>query len=233
MNFRVDKKQKVEHVAIILDESGSMESIKIPTLTGVNEQIQTLRKNSDGIQTFVTLTKFSDTVEIEYFDRELDKVENLTKGDYVPGGLTAMLDAVGLTINRMKNDIDEGTDDVSYLLVIVSDGMENKSKEYTWQQVKELIKTCELDNKWTITYMGANQDLWEVSNDLGINANNITMFSTAGAQSVAKGFTTSTQGLMNYRAARLSNTAERLEKTTFYSSVGASINDSTDTTEDK
>lgn len=232
MNLRIDEKQKVEHVAIILDQSGSMESIKVPTLTGVNEQIQTLRKNSDGIQTFVTLTKFSDTVDITYFDRNINDVQELTKDDYIPGGITAMLDAVGLTINRMKNDINEGIDDVSYLLVIVSDGMENASKEYTWQQVKDLIKQCELDNKWTITYMGANQDLWEVSNDLGINSNNITLFRTNSEDAAAKGFITSTQGLMNYRMARMSNTAEGLEKAAFYSSVGASINDSTDTTED-
>jgi len=231
MNLRIDKKQKVEHVAIILDQSGSMESIKIPTLTGINEQIQTLRKNSNGIETFVTLTKFNNEVEIEYFDRQLDDIKEFSTDDYIPSGMTAMLDAVGLTINRMKNDIDEGTDDVSYLLVIVSDGMENASKEYTWQQVKDLIKQCELDNKWTITYMGANQDLWDVSNDLGINSNNITLFYTNSINNVTNGFNISTQGLMNYRMARMNNTAEGLEKTAFYSNVGASINDLIDTTE--
>lgn len=226
MNMRIEEKRKVEHVAIILDKSGSMESIKNPTLTGINEQIQTLRKNSNGIETFVTLTNFNDGVEFKYFDKPINEVQELTKEDYIPNGLTAMLDAVGLTINRLKNDIDENNDDVSYLLIIVSDGMENASKEYTFDQVKKLIDECNNDNKWTVTYMGANQDLFDLSNNLGISTSNITMFSTANENDVRMAFSTSSKGLQEYRSKRSTSSAITLEKCNFYSSVGASIDDS-------
>lgn len=223
MNMRTEEKRKVEHVAIILDKSGSMEGIKVPTLTGVNEQIQTLRKTADEVDTYVTLVLFDDAVYVEYFAKPLVDVAELTTEDYVPGGMTAMLDGVGLAVNRLKNDVDEGDDDVSYLLVIVSDGMENASREYTWDGIADLVKQCKEDNKWTVTYMGANQDLSEVQTRMNLDAGNVMAYAATakGTRSAYQGMST---GMENYRLARVSNTSASLNKTVFYANAGTAIN---------
>lgn len=229
MNLRTEEKEKKEYVAIILDESGSMMTNRNETLNGVNEQIQELRKTASKINTYVSLVKFNSIVEEVFFNKPIEEVDDIKSTDYIPSGMTAMLDAIGWTVSKLRNEVNENEDDVSYLLVIVSDGQENSSREYGWQSTKKMIEECDADNKWTITYMGANQDLWQISNELGINSNNITLFSTNSAANVQLGMDTVTRGISNYRMARVENTAASLEKQAFYSSIGSSITDSDDT----
>ncbi len=224
MNMRTEAKEKKEYVLFVLDESGSMESIKKQTIDGVNEQIQELKKTS-SIKTFVSMVKFSGDVQTLYWNKPLEDVEQLSIANYIPNGMTAMLDAVGQSVSRLRNDTPTKTDDVTFLVIIVSDGAENSSKEYTWETVQQLITNCKEDKAWTITYMGANQDLSQIRTSLGIDAGNIMSYTTTetGTQYA---FTTMSNGLANYRILRQSNTADQLAvsgtMTTFYSSVGAS-----------
>jgi uncharacterized protein YegL len=200
--MRTEDKEKIEYVLFVLDESGSMESIKKETITGLNEQIQELRKTSN-IKTYVSLVKFSGSVDTLYWNRPLEEVLELTNETYTPNGATAMLDAVGISVNRLRNETTVKDNDVSYLVVIVSDGAENASREYTWDMVRELITKCKDDKAWTVTYLGANQDLTQVRQSLNIDIGNTLSYITTGT-GTQYAFTTTGSGLANYRNLRSS-----------------------------
>jgi len=229
MNMRTEAKEKIEYVLFVLDESGSMESCKKETINGFNEQLQELKKTS-SIKTFVSLVKFNSAVNTLYWNKSLAEVEELTAKTYVPNGMTAMLDAVGQSVSKLKNDTPTATDDVTFLVIILSDGAENQSREYNWDSVREIITKCKEDKCWTITYMGANQDLSQVRQDLNIDLGNTSIY-TATADGTQYAFTTMSTGLANYRSLRMANTVGELAAsgvmTAFYSSAG--VTDSTTT----
>lgn len=216
MNMRVQEKRKVEHIAIIVDESGSMESIKTPTLTGINEQIQTLRKTGEVIDTYVTITKFSNRVEILHFAKPLDQVKDLTKKDYTPNGTTALLDAVGLTVTRLKNDVVlQENEDVSFLVIIASDGMENASKEYSYEDIAKLISTCNETKRWKFVYMGTEMDLSVAREKLHVSTGDSISYdrSIIGTQSA---WSSTSNSLSLYRMSRIYSPGETLAASGFY-----------------
>lgn len=208
MNMRTENKEKTEYVLFILDESGSMESCKPETISGFNEQIQELKKTK-AIKTYVSLVKFSGSVQTLYWNKPLEEVEELTKETYLPSGSTSMLDAVGQSISKLKNEVSAKNDDVTFLVIIVSDGAENTSREYTWDSVRQIITKCKEDKCWTITYMGSNQDLSEVRAGLNLDAGN-TMTYTSTGTGTQFAFTNMTRSLANYRSLRADNTAAGL-----------------------
>lgn len=229
MNMRTESKEKKEYVLFVLDESGSMGSCKKQTINGFNEQLQELNKTKD-IKTFVSLVKFNSGVTTVYWNKPLEEVEYLTVDNYNPCGSTAMLDAVGQSVNRLRSDTPTEIDDVTFLVIIVSDGEENVSKEYTWETVKQLITKCKEDKAWTITYMGSNQDLSQIQRGMNIDMGNTMVYTSTGV-GTQMAFNNMTTGLANYRSLRMSSTADQLANSgvtiAFYSSVDAT--DSTTT----
>ena len=225
MNMRTENKEKKEYVLFILDESGSMSSCKKATIDGFNEQIQELKKTKD-IKTFVSLVKFNSSVNTLFWNKPLEEVEELTNNTFEPNGMTSMLDAIGISINKLQNDTPNRTiDDISFLVFIISDGAENNSREFTWDSIGKIMKTCEEDKAWTITYMGANQDLSIVQTALYIPTGNIMMYNNTST-GTGSAFTTMSNGTANYRSARSTMTVAELQVSgvvnTFYSSVGGS-----------
>ena len=165
------------HDVIILDKSGSMCSIRDETVSMFNEQVDSILTKSKDIDTNVSLVTFSDTVDEPIFWEEpVDKISKLTKEDYVPNGLTAMLDAVGFVINKLKELDDADNEDVAFLVSIVSDGQENNSKEHSYESISNLIKNCESTKRWTFTYLGANQNLRDISAKMNISIHNMMNF---------------------------------------------------------
>lgn len=218
MNLRTDDKKKIEHVAFVIDESGSMMSTRKETLDGINEQIQEPRKTEE-IDTYVSIVKFSSTVEYVLWNVPLAEVQDLTQEDYLPSGMTAMLDAVGETIGRLRLIEVDKDDDVSYLLIIVSDGCENSSREYSWSQVKDLVTACNEDKKWTITYMGANQDLSQVRENMNLKADNMTMYCATGG-GTSDAFRKMSGKMASYRSIRSTTDARYASSVGFYNSTG-------------
>lgn len=216
MNMRQEDKEKKEYVLFILDESGSMETIKRQTIDGINEQIQELKK-TEAIDTYVSFIKFSSTPETLYWNKPLNEVELLSDENYIPNGMTAMLDAVGQGVSKLRNEISLKNDDITFLVIIVSDGAENSSKEYTWPMVQQIISECKEDKAWTITYMGANQDLSIINSSLGIDIGNILNY-TADNTGTQTGFNIMSSSVGNYRMTRSSSSAKDAVRSTFYSS---------------
>lgn len=163
-------KKKEVLINFVLDETGSMMSCKDTTISGFNEYIESMKKKKDKIS--MTLTRFnSEKIEIDYSDKPIDKVPNLTKENYNPNHLTPLYDAIGKTINETK-DVKKNV-----LFVVLTDGEENSSKEYTRNSIFELIKKMEKKG-WTFVYLGANQDAWANSGTIGFNQGNVINFNT-------------------------------------------------------
>ena len=177
MNLRkpqVQEKKKMQLV-IIIDASTSMAHLRNETITGINEQIDQLR-NTTNIDVDITLACFSGygannqlSHKYIFFNEPIADVPKITEDHYSPIGMTAMRDAVSLTIARVKSD----TVADSYLVVIITDGEENNSRECSWEGLKSIIEECEADPKWTISYLGTNQDLFKLQQQTGIPIGNI------------------------------------------------------------
>ena len=152
---------------IILDESGSMQSIKKEAVDSVNETVQTIRaaerKNADQ-EHFVSLLTFNDNVKTVYDCVPAVEVKELTSEDYCPDCCTALYDAMGLSLNVLRPKVTEYD---RILVTVVTDGYENASKEYDGKAIKALID--ELKGKgWVFAYIGANQDVEQVAATISI-----------------------------------------------------------------
>ncbi|MDY0344100.1 MAG: VWA domain-containing protein [Lentimicrobium sp.] len=146
---------------IILDESGSMESIKKATISGFNELVQTIKgieKKYPDQQHFISFITFNGLGIKTHLDKE--KASNLSQMDrknYRPDSNTPLYDAIGLSVLKLRIDL-AGQENTNVLVTILTDGEENASKEFTGQQVKAIIDEQKAQG-WTFTYIGANHNV--------------------------------------------------------------------------
>ena len=152
---------------IIIDESGSMQSIKKEAIDSVNETIQTIRsaqKKHENQEHYVSLVIFNDEVKTVYECVPVDEVKDLTAETYQPTCCTALYDAMGISLNALRKKVAE---DDKVLVTVVTDGYENASKEYSGKAIKALVD--ELKTKgWVFAYIGANQDVEAVAATISI-----------------------------------------------------------------
>jgi hypothetical protein len=126
-----------------------------------------LKKQKDN--TLVTTVLFDDKYETLYYRENIKKVKKLTQKEYYVRGCTALYDAIGLTINRLKKDVKNE----KVLFVITTDGLENASKEYHRDDIKKMI---EKQSKWEFIYLGANIDSYSEGAKIGIKDSNISNY---------------------------------------------------------
>ena len=157
------------HNLIILDESGSMQSIYQPTLTGVNETLQTIReaqKEHENQTHFVSLIAFDSGHYNQIYNHiAAEKAIDITEEQYRPGGCTPLYDAMGHAINDLRPNIVKG--DV-VLVTVITDGYENASREYSGQAIKSLVEAMKKEG-WVFTYIGPNHDVEAVAASMSIN----------------------------------------------------------------
>jgi uncharacterized protein YegL len=152
-------KEKYHEIICIIDRSGSMEAIKSDAIGGFNSFIEGQRK-FDG-EAALTLVLFNDDYKIVYDRRDLQTVPFLNNTTYVPGGTTAMLDAIGRTIDSVGerlSDTPEEDRPEKVIVSILTDGLENASKEYTYEQIGSRIKRQKEKYNWEFIFLAANQD---------------------------------------------------------------------------
>ena len=160
-------KKKVEMV-FILDRSGSMGGLEKDTINGFNKMVKKQKKH-DG-DAFVTTVLFDDEYECLHDRIELKKMKPLTKNEYFVRGSTALLDAVGKTIQRVKKDYKTGTGDKSHVIfIIITDGQENASREYTADQIRKMIGKQKKKHGWEFIFLGANIDSVATAATMGIS----------------------------------------------------------------
>lgn len=159
----------ITELVFVLDRSGSMSGLESDTVGGFNSLIRD-QKNSEG-KAFVTTVLF-DTEFIYVHDRvDISTVKPLTEKDYVPRGCTALLDAVGMTIQHIAGihkyarpeDVPSKT-----IFVITTDGMENASREFRYDTVKKLIEKEQKKYGWEFIFLGANIDAAATAGSMGI-----------------------------------------------------------------
>ena len=195
----------VTHVMIILDRSGSMEACRDETISGFNEQVQKItgKAKSDGVadSTFVTLALFNSEVEYVRFADPVSTLGKLTSEYYVPDGTTAMIDAIGMTLSRFDREVKD-TEDTNYLVIVISDGEENDSQEFTYEHAAEMIQKRRKTGRWTFTYMGANQDLSDLSRRMSIPKSNMAAYTSSrrGTQVSFNRLSESVVGFMDKRS---------------------------------
>ena len=155
---------------MILDASGSMESIYNEALSGVNETIQTIRmgkKEHPEFEQTLTLASFNsgnNYLNVKYSATPIDEVKEITREDYVACGCTALYDAMGEVISELKRKI---TPEDRVLVTVITDGYENASQHWSGPQIKSLVEELRHEG-WTFTYIGANQDVEAVAGSMGI-----------------------------------------------------------------
>lgn len=156
---------------IILDRSGSMESIRTAAIDGFNETLAGIKKAQERYaktqKHFVSLLTFCDCEMRYIFDKvPAGRARKLTKDDYQPCCCTPLYDAMGFTLTSMRSHV-AAIEDHVVVVTIITDGLENASKEYSGPAVKQLVEELKKEG-WTFTYMGANQNSVEVAFTLSI-----------------------------------------------------------------
>ncbi len=167
--------KKLTEIVFILDRSGSMGGLESDTIGGYNSMLAK-QKSEDG-DAIVTTVLFDDRIEVLHDRVPLKKVKPITDKEYFVRGSTALLDAIGSTINRIKNvqketeDEDENTVPGKTLFIITTDGMENASREFNYDKVKKLVEQQKKKDSWEFIFLGANIDAVEVAGRFGVAAN--------------------------------------------------------------
>lgn len=157
---------------VILDKSGSMECIRKAAVDGFNETLAGIKKAqkqyADTQEHFVSLVTFCSCKTDKVFDRlPVADAHPLTLNDYEPCCCTPLYDAMGFTLTDLRRYVKD-MEDAMVVVTIITDGLENASREYNGKSIKALVEQLRTEG-WTFTYMGANQDSVEVAMSMSIN----------------------------------------------------------------
>ena len=164
-------KKNLTELVFIIDKSGSMSGLEGDTIGGFNSMLKKQR-GEDG-EAYLSTVLF-DTKEQVLYDRvPIDKVPEMTAKDYVPGGCTALLDAMGGAIKHIhtihkyarEEDRPEKT-----MFIIITDGCENSSRRYNLKKVRDMIEKRKAKDNWEFLFLGANIDAVKEAASFGINA---------------------------------------------------------------
>lgn len=164
-------RENLTELVFILDRSGSMSGLESDTIGGFNSMIKK-QKKEDG-EALVSTVLFDDASEVIHNRVPIANVKKLTDKQYCVGGCTALLDAVGCAIHHIGNVQKYAREEdrpAKTLFVITTDGLENSSTEYTFKQIKKMIKRQQEKYNWEFLFLGANIDAIEVAGNMGISA---------------------------------------------------------------
>lgn len=158
-------------LVFILDRSGSMSGLEADTIGGFNSMIEKQKKQ--GGECIVSTVLFDNESEVLYDRVKLDDIPKMTENDYTVRGCTALIDAIGGAIHHIGNvhkyarreDVPANT-----MFVITTDGMENASRRYTAEKVKQMISRQKKKYGWEFLFLGANIDAVETAARYGIGA---------------------------------------------------------------
>lgn len=159
------------HNLIILDESGSMESIKKSIISGFNETVQNIKgieQQFPDQQHSISFISFNGLGnKILHFNDPVSKLQTIDDSRYKPDSMTPLYDAVGFSILKLKNLL-ENQKDYNVLVTIMTDGEENASREYSGQTIRSMIEELKKKN-WTFTYIGSDHDVEKFALSISVN----------------------------------------------------------------
>jgi len=163
------KRNRTE-IVFILDKSGSMAGLEEDTIGGFNAMLKKQQKAAG--EAFVTTVLFDHRYELLHDRIDVKEVSPLTEKEYEVGGTTALLDAIGFSIQKMilvQKRADDNERATKVLFVITTDGMENASKEYTTDKIKQMVQYQKQEYGWDFLFLGANIDAISTAATYGIH----------------------------------------------------------------
>lgn len=210
---KVGGKTLTTRVLVIQDRSGSMVDSISETISGYNEYVDNLAKD-DSDEAFLTLVQFDDRYEVKEENTPVKKVKALDETTFVPRGMTALLDAVGKGVSEFKRTL--GDKDRA-LVVIMTDGGENASREWNKQRVAKLIRDCEDTDRFTFLFLGAGQDSWGGYQQLGLRRNQAVAFGNTPFEKEAaySALTSTTRGFRSSGAMVMDHSGEAVADAMF------------------
>ena len=194
-------KNNLSELVFILDKSGSMAGLESDTIGGFNSMLKK-QKAVDG-ECRITTVLFDNTYELLHDRIDIRAVSGVTDKEYQVGGSTALLDAIGRTIHKIstvqKNTADEYRAD-KVMFVIITDGEENASREYSAEMVKTQIERQKEKYSWEFVFLGANIDAVQTAGRFGI-APAMAMNYVPDAEGTALNFEVMSHAVMSFREA--------------------------------
>lgn len=190
------KKNDLTELVFILDRSGSMAGLEADTIGGFNAMLDKQRALEGRCR--ITTVLFDNDYELLHDGVDLAEVSPLTEEQYFVRGTTALVDAIGRTIGKITARRDEAG---SVLFVIMTDGMENASREFTADRVRQLIEFRQADYGWEFLFLGANIDAVQTADQYGIRGSRAQNWHH-DAKGVQGNFWSLNEAITNLRATR-------------------------------
>lgn len=216
-------------IAFILDRSGSMASMHHAAITGFNEFLLGQQNTTDAhgtpLPALFSLILFDDRYDVLYDSLPIAQVPPLTPVTYQPCGSTALLDAIGITIDRLgarlaaMPEIDRPG---HVLIAILTDGAENASTQFSWAEIQQRIRHQTDVYQWEFLFLGANQDAIATASRMGIHSQNAATFE-ANVQDLESAYTASSKKASAMRKSKANIELDQEEKSIFQESLGQAL----------
>ena len=163
-------KENYLKIIFVIDESGSMQGTESDVIGGFNNFIEQQKLHHQGKITF-SLYKFNSYWSRILNDLPIEEIRPLTNGDYTPGGLTALYDTIGNAITDIENQTSYTKREYKasmVMMVVITDGQENASREYDSRKIKQMIQELEQSENWQFIYLGADLNNFADAEILGL-----------------------------------------------------------------
>ena len=191
---------KYTQIIVVLDRSGSMHHIKADTIGGFNQFLNEQKKQKGKAE--MSLVLFDDQYEVVFERLDIQTIVELNDETFVPRGTTALLDAIGKTISSTYSTIKSAKKKdrpEQVIFVVITDGMENASKEYTREAIFNMITEMKEKDKWEFMFLGANQDAIEVGGQYGFAADSSLTYA-ANSKGVSTSYMAMSDKISTYRS---------------------------------
>lgn len=189
-------------LVMVLDRSGSMQGLETDVIGGFNAFIDEQKKLKD--KAVLTTVLFDNEYQILHDNVNLHAVQPITKKEYFVRGTTALLDALGKTINRVDHQVKKKD---KVLFVVNTDGLENSSKEYSNEDIKNLVEHLEKEHDWKFIFLGANIDSFSVGMNMGISSSFDFQNTGAGIRNMYAAVSNTTSSYRDSKGASIDTTA--------------------------
>ncbi|HJB24601.1 MAG TPA: VWA domain-containing protein [Candidatus Jeotgalibaca pullicola] len=191
--------EKETELVFILDKSGSMGGLEEDTIGGYNAMLKKQKMLAGDCR--ITTVLFNNGYELLHDRVDIKEVSPITSKEYQVGGTTALLDAIGMTIYKVEHiqkDMNEECCSENVMFVIITDGEENSSREYSVERVKALIEQQKIKHEWEFIFLGANIDAVKAAGRFGISPDRAQNYH-ADSQGVELNFRVMSDAVAVYR----------------------------------